>query len=236
MSDTKIHRVLLLSRIRSVQYFIFVLLTIAGFLSEIAMHILHDDWFYGLVPLVNLSFEGNIPTWYSSILLFSCSAILAWIALVRSAQSDAYRIHWVGLAIVFLYLSMDEAAVIHELINPALTEAYDFRGALFFSWVIPFGIFVAVFFISYLSFLRRLPMRHRLSFVASGAVYVGGALGTELGIGYWYDLHGGDNLVYGLLNVVQESLEILGATMFCSALLRYVCEQLGEIRIRLVEA
>ncbi len=235
MNDTKIYRIFSLSEISRVQYFILVLLTVAGFLSEIAIHILHDDWFYSLVPLVNLSFESNIPTWYSSVLLFSCSLILAWITVVRTAQSDTNRKHWTGLAIVFLYLSMDEAAVIHELINPILTEAYDFQGILFFSWVIPFGIFVIVFFISYLGFLRRLPARYRLSFLASGAVYVGGALGTEFGIAYWYDLHGGDNLVYGLLNVIQESMEILGATMFCNALLAYVCEQLGEIRIRLVD-
>ena len=43
------------------------------------------------------------------------------------------------LAVIFLYLSIDESAQIHELINPALTDSFNLGGVFYFSWVIPFG-------------------------------------------------------------------------------------------------
>ena len=51
-------------------------------------------------------------------------------------------------------------------------------------------------------------------------------------IGAWYERHGGDNIVYGLLNLAQESLEILGASIFLSALAEYLGSTFGTITVR----
>ncbi len=222
-----------LTRINWVLGTLLVFLTLAGLASELSIHLFDDAWGVGLVPLVNLGFEGNLPTWYSSTLLFVCAALLAVIAWVKLGARAAYRAHWTALAVIFVYLSIDESVVIHEMLNEPLTEAFDLGGVLYFSWVLPFGALVLVFVLSYLGFVAHLPARFRVLFVLAGAVYVGGALGTELPISYWYDRHGGDNLVYGLLNVGQESLEILGATIFCSSLLAYIRAEIGELRIAL---
>ena len=207
------------------------MLTLAGLASELSIHLFDDEWGFGLVPLVNLGFEGNVPTWYSSTLLFAAAALLAAIAWTRLHRRSAYGRHWAVLAVIFLYLSIDESVVIHELINQPLGAALELGGMLYFAWVLPFGVLVVTFVLGYLGFLRHLPRRWRVWFVLAGAIYVGGALGTELPIGYWVDRHGGDNLTYGLLNVGQESLEILGATIFCCALLSYIRDEIGELRI-----
>lgn len=219
-----------LGRILWTLWSLFVLLALAGVASELSIYVFHDEWGFGLVPLVNLGFEGNIPTWYSSSLLLACAALLAIIARARFSTTEAYRRHWAILAAIFLYLSIDESAVIHELINEPLNQAFELGSLLHFAWILPFGILVFIFLLSYLGFLRHLPMRFRLLFVVAGAIYVGGAAGTELPISFWYDRHGGDNLVYGLLNVGQETLEILGATIFGSSLLSYIRTELGVLQ------
>jgi hypothetical protein len=214
---------------------IFVALTLLGLASEILLSVYHEEWAYGLVPLLNLSYETNIPTWYSSVLLLACATVLAAIARLTNARRARHARHWAVMAAIFLYMSIDEAVQIHEMINPALTDTYHLSGVLTFSWVIPFGILVALFVLAYIGFLRHLSRRFRVWFVVAGALYVGGALGTELPISWWYDRHGGDNLVYGLANLAQESLEILGATVFLAALLAYIGAEIGELRIRLLD-
>jgi hypothetical protein len=66
--------------------------------------------------------------------------------------------------------------------------------------------------------------------MAAGTVFVGGALGTEFPISYWYD-HYGYDFIYGSMNVVQETMEILGASMFLSYLLRYIEMEIGPVNL-----
>ena len=209
----------------------FLALLLFGTASEVALHGFGITWFFGLVPMSNLSYEGNLPTWYASMLLLTCAGLLGLIGWTRFRAARPYRWHWLILALVFLYISMDELAVIHETLNRPLREALDLGGLFHFAWVIPFGLLVLVFALSYIGFLRHLPPRFALWFVAAGAVYVGGALGTELPISLWYEGHGGDNLVYGLMNLAQEGLELLGASIFCAGLATYIMDQIGDLRL-----
>jgi hypothetical protein len=50
--------------------------------------------------------------------------------------------------------------------------------------------------------------------VIAGAIFVGGALGVEMILGYWTDLHGEENLTYGMIDWVEESLEMCGMSLF----------------------
>src|SRR5437762_1529194 len=51
--------------------------------------------------------EQTIPTWYSVILLLIAAVLLAAIAQVKLARREKFRWYWLGLAIIFLYLSID---------------------------------------------------------------------------------------------------------------------------------
>ncbi|WP_228680788.1 hypothetical protein [Myxococcus xanthus] len=46
----------------------------------------------------------------------------------------------------------------------------------------------------------------------------------ELPLGWWAEQHGNDNLVYALIDHVEEALELIGASLFLAAL----AEELGE--------
>ena len=44
----------------------------------------------------------------------------------------------------------------------------------------------------------------------------------ELPLGYWTDLKGKENLTYGMIDLVEESLEIVGVSIFLYILLEYL--------------
>ncbi len=209
----------------------FLLLFGLGTASEIALNIYGVRDFFGLLRVVNLSYEGNLPTWYSSLLLFSCAAVLFLIAQLTAKAGASYVWHWRALGLIFLYISLDEAVMIHETFNSPLRAALEFDGIFYFAWVVPFAGLLAILLLAYLRFLLDLPRRFRVLFILAGAVYVGGALGTELPISAWYEMHGGDNTVYGLMNLAQEPLEILGASIFLSALLGYLAAAFDGLTI-----
>ncbi len=164
-----------------------------------------------LLGLFSLSFEANVPTWYASILLFSCGLVLAAIGI---ECTNRWRRWWLGLAAGFFAMSIDEAVELHE----QLGGHFGGGGILFFDWVIPAGIVVAAIGAIYVPFLRALPPRRRNWFLVAGAIYVGGAVVAELPLGWWTERAGSDNLTYALIDWVEESMELVGASLFLLAL------------------
>jgi hypothetical protein len=143
---------------------------------------------------------------------------LGFIALAKSRDRGGYLGHWWFLAAAFLYISLDETVAIHE----SASTWFDFDGFLYYGWVIPASAIVTVIGLCYLRFLAHLPRRPRWQFVVAGAIYVGGALGVEFVLGYWVDLTDSQNLIYGLIDWVQESMELAGVTLFLCSLVEYL--------------
>ncbi len=144
----------------------------------------------------SLSYESNLPTWYSSSLLWICAVLLALIASHKWRQRAPYTYHWWTLAAVFFYISLDEFVELHE----DMSKWMDLSGVLYFSWVVPAGIAVTAFGLAFLGFLAHLPWDTRRRFILAGGLYVGGALAMELPLGYWTDVAGSHNLTYGVLD------------------------------------
>lgn len=218
-------------RLRLVLFSIWTLLVLAGFSAEAWKYILHrgkNEWVY----LLGLSYEQNLPTWYSSSLLLLCSVSLWLISTASNQETQRFKWHWRLLAVLFAYISLDETATLHE----DLSAYFDFSGVLYFGWVIPASIFVFLLGIVYLPFLVKLPRRASRQFIVAGALYVGGALGVEFALGYWTDLHGSKNLGYGLIDLVEESLEILGLTVFLLALIDYLRAPNGIVELNVPES
>ncbi len=205
---------------------------VAGLLAEIADKVWHARDAEDLLEFVSLSEEWNLPTWFSSVLLFSCGAVLAAIAASKRSTRAPYTVHWWVLAAGFFYISLDEAVQIHEHAGGWV----DAGGILYFDWVIPASILVAILGVSYLGFLAHLPRIVRWRFVAAGLLYVGGAVGMELPLGWWTDQAGRHNLTYALIDWVEESLEMIGVSVFLYALIGYAAQPLGVVRILVQEA
>lgn len=167
------------------------------------------------VRLFLISDEGNVPTWYASAaLLFA-----AILALVVARHTDTVnRQKWTLIGLLLVFMSLDESAVIHEMMIVPLRHAFDPGGLLFYAWILPAAVLAALVALYLLPFVWRLAKPVRLRLMAGGLLFVSGALGVEAVTGLIDDLHGRNRLYY-LLTVVEEGLEKLGVLLAISAFL-----------------
>lgn len=98
-------------------------LAVLGLAGQLSKYLLGHGRLFGFVPLFDLNGEANIPAWFSAMGLLTASLLLALIASATRTTAGRYVRHWWGLALVFAYVSLDEAASIHELSGEPLRLA-----------------------------------------------------------------------------------------------------------------
>ena len=150
-----------------------VLLSIIGFLlfanimGIVSRYVFDHDMVYGLVPLFNFDNEKNVPTLYSSLQFIIASLLLLIIGANHKSNGESH-VFWLALAVIFLFLAIDETASLHEKLASPFRETFGTSGLLHFAWIIPYAIAVLVFVIVFSKFLFRLPRGVMLRFIASG--------------------------------------------------------------------
>jgi hypothetical protein len=174
----------------------------------------------------NLNEENNIPTWFSSSTFLACSVLLSVIGWAKRGANSTDARSWLLLAAVFLYLSMDEASSLHEMLIPlgeALLQRIGlFNPYLFYSWV-PFGmIALAIIGLINIPFLKNLPKDTRRRFLFAGCIYISGAVVTEMAGGAIAYYVGTNSLPYAVEVVVEEGLEMLGIIVFLYGILMHI--------------
>lgn len=186
----------------------------------------------GLVRIFDLNAEGNLPTLFSAMILLFASFLLFLIGAAKKKEKAAFALHWTVLAIIFLYLALDEAGGIHELTISPLRKWLGTTGGVFhFAWVIPAMALLIVFAVAYFRFVMQLTMKYRILFVVAGTAFVAGAVGMEMvGARYFAAVHGRRDLIYLAITTVEEALEMGGIILFIHALLAYMRSNLPDIR------
>ncbi|GAB4524859.1 MAG: hypothetical protein Tsb0014_03640 [Pleurocapsa sp.] len=214
ISPQKVTKILLLS----------ISLLIVGHLAEkLVINGLNSVMNLELVPhYFVFDEEANFPSLYSAIILGFCSYLLNIITTIRKSFDRRDTKFWKALSFIFLYMAIDEACSIHELLIPVLRGALNTKGALFFPWVIPAFIFLIIFLIIFKNFIYNLPPKIRTLFIVAGAIYVGGALGMEMVGGYFADVMGFNTKAYWIASTVEELMEMLGIVIFVHGLLCYI--------------
>ena len=187
----------------------------------------------GLVELFNVDKEGNVPTWYGSISLLICSVLLATIAQAQPKEATTNSKDWNLLAAIFLFLSIDEFASIHELLIFPVRTALGTQGFLYYAWVIPYGILVMLLGLKLVKFFTQLPAKTRRSFFLAAFIYLSGTLGMEMITGQYATLYGQRNLPYALLTTIEELLEMSGVLVFIYALLVYLRRYVKVIQLNI---
>ncbi len=173
---------------------------------------------------IGLDKENSLPAWYSSILLFFNAGALCLIAIVARTRKDADAFYWAVLAWVFLFLSADEVASLHERLSEPVFYALDPSNVFFFAWVIPYSIAVIALALFLSRFLLRLPWRSLVLFGASGTLYLGGAIGLDMVGGAVAAETGAHADLYVISMVAEETLEITGLGLFFFALRRHLAD------------
>ncbi len=174
----------------------------------------------------DLDRENTLPAWYASMTLLACGGLFGLTAALQPKRK-AFRLHWFILAATFVYLAIDESASLHEILIVPLRRRLDAGGLLYFAWVIPGAVAVALFGLSYLRFLFHLPRRTAKLLIAAGATFVGGALGLELFGGALAEAEGLMSFRYTLMMTAEEMLEMGGVVVLVYALLDHLGSQVG---------
>lgn len=203
-----------------------VLLTAAHIGGMTSRYVLGHGRLFGLIDTFDVNIENNVPTFFATFLLVSCTALLALIAN-QPAVAGREAAYWRWLCLIFLFLAVDEDASLHELLIEPMKRHLPLDGPLFFAWVIPYGLAALVIGLLFLRFVLRLPARTRGLVFAAGGLYLAGALGFEL-LGGWYLSEYGEseNMPYSLLVAGEEFLEMSGVILFLYALLEFLGERL----------
>jgi len=183
-----------------------------------------------LVLLFDFDTEVNIPSLYSSFALV-ISSILLMIIAINHRRKGSTQLYWFGLSLIFLFLSVDEIASVHERISLLIGQILDTSGIFYYAWTIPYGLALVVFVAIYTKFLIDLPRRIMFLFVFSGVTYVSGAIGFEMLGGRHAELYGEANLIFCIYYTCEEFLEMLGIAFFIHALLSYMASEFQLLTI-----
>lgn len=98
-----------------------LLLIFSGIFSAFIWANYDIQYIFRSVDMFDLNHENNIPTWYASVGFISC------------AQS----FQWKSLAVIFLLMSLDETASLHEYGASLMKGQFEFKGYWYFAWVLP---------------------------------------------------------------------------------------------------
>jgi hypothetical protein len=165
--------------------------------------------------------EGNIPTWWSSMLLAALAVLLA-VAGRRGRGTGPFRREWYGLAVFLGAMSIDEAASVHELLVPVSDKIEGLPSFLHFFWIVPGALLLLVGAVALRRFVGSLDpvLRRRLGWAT--AVYFAGALGLEAVGGVLSERYGEQSGAYFAGTQVEEALELLGLGIAIVALARWL--------------
>ena len=212
-----------------------LLLVLASVTGQLLKYIGGHEFVYGLVRLFYVDYENTVPSFFSASLLLMAALLLALITTLKQAAHATYKFQWALLSFTFLFMAIDEAASIHEMLIGPMRGllGQQARGVFFFAWVIPGFAIAMIFGLSYLQFLLHLPFKTRWNVILAATLYLGGAIGMELIGGRYADVNGMENLTYSMAATVEESLEMAGVIVFIYALLHYITDNYQEIRVQL---
>ncbi|MHB1002128.1 MAG: hypothetical protein ACYC27_23045 [Armatimonadota bacterium] len=186
---------------------------------------------FGLGSLFNTGTESNIPTWYSTMSLMFSSVLLWIIAIVEKERRNRFARHWKYLSYIFLYLSLDEACMLHERLGDLTSSIFQGTPLSKIGWVAPFGIIVIIIGLSFIQFIRSLPAPTKKLFILSGVMYAGGAAVLEVINGLWRMGHEGFTLFSALETSAEELLEMSGIVLFIYALTSYIVKYVDDLAI-----
>jgi len=165
----------------------------------LVMYFFPVHWSRPIVNEFNLDNEANIPTWFSTVLLFSISltSIIIYFLGRNFRIGSSWNSFWLVFSAVLCFLSVDEASMVHEGLG-------HFFNIPWFYIYAPFGVTI---FIVFVYFLIAINKNRTLAILILGGliIYSLGALGGEL---IYYYIFKGRSVAAEV--VFEEGFEMLG--------------------------
>jgi hypothetical protein len=196
-------------------------------------------WAYARWPEVNRAYrllyvdaEGNVPTWWSAMLLLASGVLTALVAASSRASGDRRWLDWAWLALLFAALAADESASLHELLQKPVRALLGAENWLRYPLIVPGVIAAAAITLRFRTLMRTLAQTRR-ELAVGAAIFALGALGVET-VGGWYAPEAiGRNLTYLALTTIEEGCEMTGAAVVLISLLRHLRRAAVPVGLRL---
>lgn len=223
-----------LRNFRLVQFGAVAILIAMGTLHYVFREFLEPGTLQRATRFFDVGKEESIPTAFSILNLFVSSLLLYAAYIVSKFRCEKISTYWLILSFIFLYLSIDEAASIHERLG-GVTNYIGFVSIEFAHnrWIFLGAIFTTVVFLGFLPFLLALPRRTAALIMLSGGIFVCGALGFEtlggvmLNSGFVSDR---SDFIYQIRRVFEESFEMVGIALFNCTLFAHLIPATVGIR------
>lgn len=127
--------------------------------------------------LFDVDQEKSLATWWAVMTLSVLSVVTWCVGHSRGFASNKERFAWYALAAGFLFLSIDEACMLHERIGGKI----ELEGSLTYArWIILWVPLAAVCGGVVLWMLWRMSSRMVIGLVIGAVVFLTGAVGTEI--------------------------------------------------------
>lgn len=198
--------------------------------------------------IFNIAREGSVPTWFSStqaVAMAGTAALLA--AYERAYQQTGAWLGWGFVALFFLYVGIDDAALIHERLGSVLSEAMEGDGSIVerypsFTWQLFVAPVLAAGLVASALIMGVLAPKpaYRIA-IAGGLMCFAVAQGLDFleGIDGLFEnlaasLEVADYTVGHAFRAVEETLEMVGTTAFWGVALSHAADRIGHHRLVLV--
>ncbi|HEX5172396.1 MAG TPA: hypothetical protein VFW11_24640 [Cyclobacteriaceae bacterium] len=179
---------------------------------------------FKIFSLLTVDFQSSLPTLFNTILVVIAFIVLAMISLhIRKMKSDEVY-NWLLLTAAFLLLSLDENPSVHNIFVTVFNKygVVGQRLVMNYAWGMPYGALVVIFVFFLIRFVNALPRDIAIGFVVSGFIYVFGAIVIGLYGANLLHIHDRYSIRYVLLASYEESLEMIGLTLFIYYLMRFI--------------
>lgn len=186
-------------------------------------HYLLGNPFETVRILFDINGGANLVAWFSSIQFFSIGIVFLCLRLVVGKGPNSGL--FVALGIGFIYLSMEEAAVIHEKIAgilkqvPWIPRFQEGRGI----WITVYGlvgVWLLIVFKTPMSLVSRQVPRSAMIFISGAGIFLVG--GVVLEVCNYYHLFG---TFFGMGPLFEEAAKMAGGSFMLlgagNALLEY---------------
>ncbi len=215
----------------------------------IILHIIFElcNYYFDPIPFIpdiqiykafNLNQEGNIPTAYQALMIFTSSAFLFLLSL--SAKSKNEKSYFRIFSCLMFFIGFDEKFALHEQFIEPIRNLFNTSGFFYFAWVIPYGILVLICALFFYGLINTFPPNIRKLIFLSGVIYILGELGFELISGNLVSLYGPksafnqtQSFYYSFLTTIEESFGLIGILFFNFALLKLLKIRSEIVKIRI---
>lgn len=207
-----------------------LLFSAAGRIAEaVAPDFFGRDLFVGLFAVNS---EANLPTTFSGIILTIAAGLLFVIAGAKRAVRDAYWRMWSAMSWLFVYLTVDELAQVHDRATLGVRKMLgEYPAFLHYTWILPYAVLVVGVAVVSIPFLRHLPARTRGGLLLSGAMYVTGGLVLESAEGVLEVTGRFYSAAMPVLIHLEEGLEMYAVILLIATLLHYRRTHLPGLKI-----